>query len=372
MRFIFNTRHQRNERKTGSLTPEERQHALHFWIQEAQETAFSSELRCVEQGVLLPGGSPLTKLRPQLNASGVLYAVPRTHEPPLPILPEFAHITMLIIDDAHKRCFHQGISAEYLVRRRSVGRVVSTCTRCRRYKGLAYQPVDGGLPSFRTTPSRPFASVGLDFFGPLFVDEGTKVWVLLFTCATSRAIHLELVRSQNTDEVKRALRRFFALRSMPQLILSDNAKTFHALLGHIPSSVTRRFIPEAAPWWGGFWERMVGVTKKCLKVTLHQCHLSFDELAVVLYELAFHINLRPLTSSDDEILTPAHLLFGVTSIHGVIGTGGVPEPRVDRAWRHRRRVGDHLTRRWNQECVVTLRAWTVSPQGEAHTAPCCG
>ena len=49
------------------------------------------------------------------------------------------------------------------------------------------------------------------------------------------------------------------------------------------------------------------------------------------------------------MFTPAHFLFGVASIHGVIGTGGVQKFRVDRAWRHRRHVGDHLVRRWNQE-----------------------
>ena len=130
------------------------------------------------------------------------------------------------------------LSAEYLVRRRGVKRIVDTCTTCRRYKGLNYQSEDGGLPSFRTEASRPFAKIGIDFFGPLYVDEGTKVWTLLFTCATSRAVHLELVRSQCLEEVKRALRRFFALRSTPELIYSDNAKTFHALLGHLPRSVT--------------------------------------------------------------------------------------------------------------------------------------
>ena len=63
--------------------------------------------------------------------------------------------------------------------------------------------------------------------------------------------------------------------------------------------------------------------KKVSEITLHQCHFSFDELAVVLYELAFHINMRLPTSSDDETHTPAHFSIGVTSIHGVIGTGGV-------------------------------------------------
>ena len=213
---------------------------------------------------------------------------------------------------------------------------------------------------------------GIDFFGPLYVDAGVKVWTLLFTCATSRAVHLELVRSQSTEDVKRALRRFFALRSTPELIYSDNARTFHALLSHIPRTVTWRFIPEAAPWWGGFWERMVGITKKSLKVTLHQCHLSFDELAVTLYELAFYLNLRPLTSSDDEPLTPAHLLFGVTSIRGVVAHSGFHTDCVDRAWRHRRRVGDNLIRRWTKEYVASLRSWTVSPRGRPARLPAIG
>ena len=150
------------------------------------------------------------------------------------------------------------------------------------------------------------------------------------------------------------------------------SKTVHALLSHIPRTVTWRFIPEAAPWWGGFWERMVGITKKCLKITLHQCHLSFDELAVTLYELAFHLNLRPLTVSDNEPLTPAHLLFGVSSILGIVSRSGVDEDRVDRAWRHRRRVGDNLLRRWTREYVTTLRSWTVSPRGRPTRLPAVG
>ena len=161
-RFVFNARRRQEDRRYGPLTSEERRQALDFWIREAQEHAYHSELSCIKKGALLPVGSSLTKLRPELRDDGVLCAIPHTHEPPLPILPEFAHITMLIIDEAHRRCFHQNtrvtlalLSAEYLVRRRSVKRVVNTCARCRRYKGLNYQPADGGLPSFRTEPSRP-------------------------------------------------------------------------------------------------------------------------------------------------------------------------------------------------------------------------
>ena len=116
----------------------------------------------------------------------------------------------------------------------------------------------------------------------------------------------------------------------------------------------------------------MGITKRCLKITLHQCHLSFDDLAVTLYELAFHLNLRPLTISDEEPLTPAHLLFGVTSIRGVVSRSGVHIDSIDRAWKHRRRVGDHLIQRWVREYVAALRGWTVSPRGRPTRVPVVG
>ena len=100
-RFVFNARHMRAERKSGPLTPEESRQALEFWIRETQENAYHSKLSSIKKGDLLPVGSPLTKLLPQVRDDGVLCAIPRTHEPILPVLPEFAHISMLIIDEAH-------------------------------------------------------------------------------------------------------------------------------------------------------------------------------------------------------------------------------------------------------------------------------
>ena len=378
-RFVFNCRLPKRERETGPLTPEERKRSLYYWIRSAQLRRYQSEMKAVRTDQLLPTGSPLVKLRPRLS-DGVLEATLRTGERPVPILPDLEHITTLIVSDAHRRCFHQGtrvtlslLSAEYAVRRRTVRRVVDTCRRCRRYRCLPYRSPEGVLPSFRTQPCRPFAKIGIDYFGPLYVDDrATKVWVLLITCATSRAVHLELVRSQTTADLVLALRRFFAIRGTPAVIYSDNARTFRALLGHLPRCVNWRFIPESAPWWGGFWERLVGVTKAALRCTLHMCHLTYDELAATLYELAFFINLRPLTQGDGEdLLTPAHLMFGVTSIDGVV-CPTLSECSVSRAWKHRKRVCDHLIRRWNSEYQRALRCWSKSPRGRLEWVPSVG
>ena len=102
-----------------------------------------------------------------------------------------------------------------------------------------------------------------------------------------------------------------------------------------------------------------GVTKKALRIQDHPASgpSQFEELAVGLYELAFMINLRPLTESDGEdLLTPAHFLFGVTSIDSVICPSLI-ECSVSRAWRHRRRVCDYLNRRWRTEHLSALRSW---------------
>lgn len=70
-------------------------------------------------------------------------------------------------------------------------------------------------------------------------------------------------------------------RGMPTLIVSDNAKTFQVtekalndLFNHpeVASELDRkkiewRFNLERAPWWGGFFERMVGSVKACLGIT---------------------------------------------------------------------------------------------------------
>ena len=136
--------------------------------------------------------------------------------------------------------------------------------------------------------------------------------MFLLTCAFSRAVHLELVRSQSQEELQLALRRLFALRGTPKLLVSDNAKSFRSLTDIIPATTTWRFISEASPWWGGWWERLVALTKTSLKITLHGCALSFDKLATTLYEAAFYLNQRPLTEDDEgEVLTPSHFLFGV-------------------------------------------------------------
>ncbi|KRY76018.1 hypothetical protein T4B_7003 [Trichinella pseudospiralis] len=94
------------------------------------------------------------------------------------------------------------------------------CTTCRMLD--ARQPF--------TTPSFPFNRVGVDVAGTLHVKEEQqslqKVYICLFTCMVTRAVHLELVMDMTSISFLAGFRRFIARRGRPSVIQSDNFQTF--------------------------------------------------------------------------------------------------------------------------------------------------
>lgn len=57
---------------------------------------------------------------------------------------------------------------------------------------------------------------------------------------------------------------------------------------------------QRAPWWGGVFERMVRMTKRCLKKIVGRAKLTYDELIIAVIEVEAVINSRPLSSDDLE------------------------------------------------------------------------
>ena len=100
-----------------------------------------------------------------------------------------------------------------------------------------------------------------------------------------------------TEAFVRSFKRFIARRGVPNLVVSDNGSTFKSeelkklLAEH---SIDWKFNVALAPWWGGFFERLVRSTKLCLKKTLGTARVSFEELLSVV-EIEGIINSRPLT-----------------------------------------------------------------------------
>ena len=112
-----------------------------------------------------------------------------------------------------------------------VKQLLRKCNVCKRFEGKPYHaPQPPPLPQFRVERSPPFMHTGVDFAEPLYVkrDSGTtsKVWICLYTCCMTRAIHLDLVPDLTTLAFLRSLKRFTARRGLPAKLVSDSGRTF--------------------------------------------------------------------------------------------------------------------------------------------------
>ena len=151
--------------------------------------------------------------------------------------------------------------------------------------------------------------------------------MVLYSCSVTRPVFLELLSSLEVGEFIQSLKRLIARRGRPTKIYSDNAKTFVAaakwlkkihrdesfnefLVGH---SIIWQFNLSRAPWWGGQFERLIGVMKSAFYKVVGQGLLSWAELTEVLLDIEVTLNNRPLTYMEEDIqlppLTPNSLLF---------------------------------------------------------------
>ena len=260
------------------------------------------------------------------------------------LLPKHSKLSELIIVWTHERCFHVGVDTtvaqlqqRYWIPafRQQVATVVKKCVRCRRISGPAYNyPDPAPLPTGRVLSSYPFSTAGVDYTGAINVyaegqEEPSSAYILLFTCGYSRALHLEVVRDLTTESFILAFRRFSGHHPLPRLIISDNATTFTSAGTYIrglfddPSvadfladrRIKWQYIPKRAPWYGGFWERLVGMTKTVLSKMLGRSKVSYEVLQTAVCEVEAILNDRKLTRLPMNVedlgpLTPSHLLYG--------------------------------------------------------------
>ena len=193
----------------------------------------------------LPVSSPLYKLSP-IVVDGVLRVGGRLDKAYLNfdvkhpvILSADHHLTVLIIRVAHVRVGHLGVDATFnQLRKRywilnskvTIRRVLKDCVICKKGDAHAESQIMAELPLARLNIHEPpFSQSGVDYFGPMTVRHGRanrKRYGCLFTCLTTRAVHLEVAADLNTSSFVNSLRRFIARRGPVQKIFSDNATNF--------------------------------------------------------------------------------------------------------------------------------------------------
>ena len=256
------------------------------------------------------------------------------------LLPPQSHFVTLLIMHTHLRNKHDSaanvvisLRQMYWITkcRQTVKKIIHSCLTCKRFAANRYSiPRTPALPDIRVNESRPFQFTGVDLTGFIRVKAHSgviKIYIVLFTCCVSRAVHLEIVDSVSAESFAFAFRRFISRRGLPQIMLSDNATNFighETLLKKLYEmaynsdlfnsfKVEWKFIPPRSPHVGGMWERLIGMMKTLLKKSLGRSMVSLDEFSTILIEIEGRMNDRPLTYVDAEsldIISPSSLMFG--------------------------------------------------------------
>ena len=260
--------------------------------------------------------------------------------------------------------------------RSKVKKIINECKTCKTFSTKPYgTTATAALPTFRTESSRPFQTTGVDFAGPLEYkiskEEKGKCYILIFTCATSRAIHLEVTKTQTAEELQRKLTAFITRRTRPERIISDNAQTFKTTAEWIrqirKSEVLQDFLAKQdirwqfnlakSPWWGGMYERLIKDVKKTLHKTMGRANLELEQIAAIVMDVERHLNNRPLTyveseTCEEQVLTPNVIMWGQEA-HPIEDI----ELDGDETTKLRKRLAEkkqHAWQRWKSEYIHGL------------------
>ncbi|XP_073718037.1 uncharacterized protein [Misgurnus anguillicaudatus] len=367
-------------------------------LRQIQEESFPDEVLHLKSAKPLPSSSRLLCLAPELDNSTNLIRVggrlrqisPLAEDNIHPIVIDPHHpLTKLIIKDYDDRLHHPGPERVFSELRRKYwvirGRAAirqhqRQCTECQKWRAKPHPPRMADLPPARLRIHQPvFYSTGIDCFGPYLIKIGRrneKRWGIIFKCMTTRAVHIDLLTSIDSDSFLMALRRFIARRGKPFEILSDQGtnfkggerelrETFAALQPDLQVQLASQqikftFNPPHAPHFGGCWEREIRSLKTALQVTLGAQTVTEEVLRTVLIEIEGILNAKPIgyTSSDiadPDPVTPNILLMGRrdASLPQVIYQDA--KLLSKRRWRHSQVLADHFWMQFIRNYLPSLQ-----------------
>ena len=349
----------------------------------------------------------LARLKP-FEDEGIIRVGGRLNHSSLPydakhpmILPAKHPVSELIICHYHHLNGHVGtyqVLAEIRQRCWIVNAVstikqgLSKCHVCKRQNAKLGVQVTAPLPVVGVSLDShrlvyPFAAVGLDYFGPLYVKIGpntrsrrdpsmNKRYGCIFTCLRYRAVYIELVNNLSTDSFINAVLRFVSRRGPPGILYSDNGTNFRGAeldvvnalkvwnQEKIQLKLTRRgiewkFNPPAASHQGGVWERLIRSIRRILHSMVGERLVEEETLRTFVVEVEKILNDRPITPvSDDpkdlEALTPNHILLlrrNPSSSPDVFEESD----RFKARWKHVHLLANEFWQRWTREYLPTLQ-----------------
>ena len=380
---------------------DEQEQAEQLIVQMIQEESFPTEVEACKDSKVISASSKLARLKP-IWQEGLMRVGGRLQEctenvvkHPI-ILPQETSAVRLLVRWFHEKLGHCGqnylvaeLRKEYwILKVNSLARsVIRKCVVCR---AIAAKPITqemAPLPADRVNAGEPpFTNAATDCFGPFFVKVGrsqVKRYGVLFTCLSSRAIHIEVADSMETDSFLNALRRFLARRGSVKVMRADNGTNFvgadnvlrkeleklnHSVIGDALATrgITWCYNPPYASHWGGAWERQIRTIRRVLKGICHQQTLTDDSLATLFCEVEAIVNGRPLVRATDdpsclETLSPSMLLNLKGSPAPFTSTVGTDQYSRAR-WKQVQYLADVFWKRWTREYLPLLQQrqrWTT-------------
>ena len=308
------------------------------------------------------------------------------------LLPGHCHLSWIVVLHHHNSALHPGVDRTvtvvreryYVIGLKSIAKaIINRCLLCTMKRKQCLDASHGQLPEFRIDiTSPPFTHTGIDIFGPLKVATVTagKKYGLIFCCATTRAVHLELLLGMTAVEVFQALLRFIARRGVPSLIFSDNGTQLVALKKQLLTLIDelKNLHPEfelrtkwihltpASPWRGGFYERMIRSIKESLTtLTYHRRPLTEFEIYTSLMQIEAMINSRPLFTHNSDNITPAHFFRG-KSLTGLPTIGYTDARTLTKSpvvldYIASLRLVNNVCLKWREAYLLTLRNYHQNP-----------
>ena len=230
--------------------------AMKFLMKKSQWVSFPNELKVPQKRNIVATSSRIRPFSLFLDESNIMRAKGRLQKSRLDYCSKHPAIldgkypaTYLLIQKVHISNEHSPrehtrntLQADYwnLSARSQIRKMYNSCYDCRCQLAYGLQSEISPLPSCRFPSDKPFLfqQTGLfgplrqtEFFGPFASNNSTtysKRYGLIFTCMTTRAVHLEMGHDLWSDANLTALRRFFARRGTLSEIRSDNATNFTA------------------------------------------------------------------------------------------------------------------------------------------------
>ena len=308
------------------------------------------------------------------------------------LLPKDGKVTTLIIQHHHKMAAHvgRGITLNQI---RSLGywrvsansavkNFIFRCVDCRRLRGRIGEQKMADLPSCRSTET-----------GPFIVKQRrseVKRYGAIFTCMASRAVHIEVTFSLDSDYFILALRQLIARRGNVRSIYSDNGSNFIGaerelskayeemdddkiqsfMQEHGRDWIKRYNNPPLASHMRDGWERQIRSAGAILSSLLktHGESLDDESLITLMTEVEGILNSRPLTVetiNDPTSFQPLSLFNLLTMKSKVVSPPPGKFLKSDvyskRRWRRIQHIANEFWSHWRKEYLQSLQErqkWT--------------